>query len=424
MNIKQSVCISKRFGYVALLLTLLLFAVFFLSSQTNTQKKLNSKAAPNSILGGTDVRYGEFPHTAYVTWHVADNLSCTGVAIAPRWVLTAAHCVKEYGRISIGVSINIVNRKDKCSTYVPVRAVFMHPLYNTTTNNNDLALLQLERPLAIGTFPLLPKVKKDEDQYEIGAEKTMVGWGCNRIRPTPTTTTEQQWKICPQYITMNECDSYGRSAGCGYLIGCKLCMPWGKSDINYSDKGLNCTLLTRKANSYKPYISPTPYDPRMDAEYTEILQKVTTNVVANSSGNTEDEFTTEERFPFLGPCYGDSGGPIYGYKDGNVIVAGIVSSTLSHMKVLHYESWIQETMGKNVPPMPPTPSPLPSPMDKEKLKKCNTFTTRQTCESSGGGSECVFNSLCLTCVPKEADPMYTYFRCDICNYIKEQVRKL
>lgn len=425
MNMKQSVCISKRVGYVALFLTLLLSVIFFLSSQANTQKRLSSKAAPNSILGGTDVRYGEFPYTTYVTWHVADNLSCTGVAIGPRWVLTAAHCVNTHGKNSMGVSVNIVNREDKCSTYVPVRTVFMHPLYDKPNiNDNDLALLQLERPLSLGTFPLLPKVNEDENQYTIRTKQTMVGWGCNNIPPTPTPSSEELWKICPQYKTMQECDMSGKPSGCGYLIGCGLCLPWGKSDINYSDKPLNCTVLKLKANRSKPYVTPTPYDPRTTAQYPDTLQKIDTEVTTTKTGNTSDEFNTVEYFPYYGSCYGDSGGPIYGYKDGRVVLTGIMSNSQSHMKVLPYVSWIQETMNNNVPPTPRAPSPLPSPMDKEKLKKCNAFTTRQTCESSGNGSECVFNSLCLTCVPKDADLLYTYFRCDICNYIKEQVRKL
>jgi len=421
MNIKQSVCISKRVGYVALVLTLLLSVIFFLSYQANTQKKVSSKAAPNSILGGTDMRYGEFPYTAYVTWHVADNLFCTGVAIAPRWVLTAAHCIKQHGKNSIGVSVNIVNRKDKCSTYVPVRTVFMHPLYDKpNTNDNDLALLQLERPLSLGTFPLLPKVNEDENLYTIRTKQTMVGWGCDAFKPTPSPTEDEMWKICPQYKTMTECDAYGKQYGCGYHLGCELCMPWK----TVGDKKPSCIDLKVKALLSRPYTTPVPYDAKQYALYPEALKRLETEVITSKDGNTNDEYNVAEYKQFLGSCYGDSGGPIYGYKDGKVVLTGIMSNSQSHMKVLPYVSWIQDTMNANVPPTPRAPSPLPSPMDKEKLKKCNAFTTRQACESSGNGNECAFNSLCLTCVSKDADPLYTYFRCDICNYIKEQVRKL
>lgn len=421
MNMKQSVCISKRVGYVALFLTLLLSVIFFLSSQANTQKRLSSKAAPNSILGGTDVRYGEFPYTAYITSISADNLICTGVAIAPRWVLTAAHCLAVHGTKGIGVAVNMVHRKDKCNNYVQVQNVVMHPLYNKPDSyDNDLALLQLERPLPIGSFPLLPKKNEDENQYAIGTNQTIVGWGCDAFKPTPSPSESELWKICPQYKTMTECDAYGKQYGCGYHMDCQLCMPWKTT----GEKKPNCVDLKVRALLSKPYITRAPYFDQKNALYPETLQKFDVQVTKINSDHTENEFNTYGYFPYSGVCHGDSGGPIIGYKDGKVVLSGIVSRTGLHMKVLPYVSWIQDTMNTNVPPTPRAPSPLPSPMDKEKLKKCNAFTTRQTCESSGNGNECVFNSLCLTCVPKDADPLYTYFRCDICNYIKEQVKKL
>lgn len=69
---------------------------------------------------------------------------CTGTVIAPRAVLTAAHCVRAGHRLSIAAGA----RPDDAPA-VPVGATRVHPAFDKPTLSNDVAVLIARRDLEI-----------------------------------------------------------------------------------------------------------------------------------------------------------------------------------------------------------------------------------------------------------------------------------
>ncbi|XP_063218655.1 trypsin-3-like [Bacillus rossius redtenbacheri] len=98
---------------------------------------------PNlKIVGGRPAARGRWP------WQVAifnekQDVYCGGTLIAPKWVLTAAHCFRTTMYVRIGE--HDLNHYEGTETDIKVSKVVVHPSYNRKTVDADIALLLLSR---------------------------------------------------------------------------------------------------------------------------------------------------------------------------------------------------------------------------------------------------------------------------------------
>ena len=243
--------------------------------------RFNSGIHPRNekIAGGIDATLADNPwQVALVATAILNNEDaqyCGGSIIGSRWVLTAAHCVDApvtADQVSILVGTASLTSG---GTRIPLVAngIHLHPQWNYSSHQNDIALLQTASDLG-GT----PIQGWPSDQPEVpGLAVRITGWGALSWQKTPPMSkTLQVASPDPQIVLTDKCkasDSYG-----SIITNVMLCIgnyQTGAQDTCDRDSGGPATSLDRgqrKLIGITSWGAPKCAMPKKPGVYTRVSQ--------------------------------------------------------------------------------------------------------------------------------------------------------
>jgi secreted trypsin-like serine protease len=261
---KRSAALGALCALAGLLVLPSAVAAAPLSSQAFKQGPVAPRAQA-SIINGTAAAIADFPSLAYIAAQTGktEGFACTGTVIAPRVILTAAHCVEDLDRGGFtpardyGIATGQANpRLTPRDQILRVSETHVFPGFDPGTTHGDAALLVLSTPTAAPPIPLASAA--DAALYAGGTGVQLAGWGL----------TAPNAKSGPEVL---------------------------QTTSTVVLDGASCKRRTRSFNP--PYASA--------------LQMCTTDPPDHSSGG----------------CFGDSGGPALAHRaDGSLVEIGVTST--------------------------------------------------------------------------------------------------
>ncbi|XP_051572344.1 trypsin-like [Myxocyprinus asiaticus] len=156
------------------------------------QAPLNPK-----IVGGQSALAGSWPWQVSIHRISTRSHFCGGSLINKDWVLSAAHCFQKISapdiKIYLGRQFQTGSNPNEVSR--TVSQVITHPNYGSTTQNNDIALLQLSSSVTFTDYIQPVCLASSGSTFAAGTNSWITGWGKLNFADTTLPNTLQEVQI-------------------------------------------------------------------------------------------------------------------------------------------------------------------------------------------------------------------------------------
>nr|WEY07723.1 venom serine protease-like protein [Ephestia kuehniella] len=162
------------------------------------------------IVGGNETGVNEYPSMVGIVLDVSSvKISCGGVIISKRYVLTAAHCLKKRQPADMAVIVgehDVTTGDSPATRGYRVEDYLIHPgfdQYTSTDNDYDIAIIRVSEDIAFG--PMVGPVClpfKYENADMSGSKLTALGWGFQQVGGVPSPVLR---KVDLDVISQSQC---------------------------------------------------------------------------------------------------------------------------------------------------------------------------------------------------------------------------
>jgi len=186
--------------------TVLLIGIMFVAN--------NSVAASNietRIVGGDTVPSpSEYPWVVMLSEsNSTSDFFCGASLVSEKWILTAAHCVDDLIADGIYAFVGEYSKLVNDSTANQISKIIVHPDYDASTSDNDIALLRLSDPETVVTpvkiISSAIALTLEGLVDDINADVTVIGWG-DTENPVSNTYPNILREVELPYISNTVCN--------------------------------------------------------------------------------------------------------------------------------------------------------------------------------------------------------------------------